>query len=214
MAKIEDPRLIIVNRLMDELNVSASWLAEKSGANARSLQRWVAGEYRPHDKNLYAALIKVLEDERKSRGLSTTSARMALGARQVALHAFKGPKDEAVGKFLRMIEVMTPGFTGEVLGFEVNDRAMVPEFRPGDVVIVSPELHLEPGMTVVITDGRVEDLRVFQVTGSARKFTAMRDGYTTYTGAEIKIKGVVVGRMREMGEGHTSIDFWKLGKVE
>ena len=130
------------------------------------------------------------------------------------MHAFKAPDDVGEGKFLRMIDIITPGFTGRVEAYEVSDRAMIPEFKPLDIVIVSPDLTAEPGMAVVVTDGRSEALRILHVSDRGRKYVALRDGYASFSGPEAKVKGVVVGRLREMGDGHTSMDFWKLGKSD
>jgi len=214
MARNEDPRLKIVTSLMNDLNVGASWLAEKVGIDARSMQRWVAGEYSPRKREVYDDLIKALQNEKQGRGLSTIRDNIFPEARRAALHAFKAPDDVGLGKFLRMIDIITPGFSGKIEAYEVNDRSMMPEFKPMDVVIASPDITPEPGMAVVITDGIVEDLRILKVSDRGRKFVAARDGYTSYSGSEVKVKGVVVGRLREMGDGHTSMDFWKLGKAD
>jgi hypothetical protein len=214
MAKNQDPRLKIVTSLMSDLRVGASWLAEKVDADPRSMQRWVSGEYSPRNRDLFEDLIKVLQNEKQSRGLSTIRDNMFPEIRRATLHAFKAPEDVGEGKFLRMIDIITPGFTGKVEAYEVNDRAMMPEFKPLDIVIVSPDVVAEPGMTVVITDGKTENLRILSVSERARKYVALRDGYPAYVGLDVKVKGVAVGRLREMGDGHTSMDFWKLGKAD
>lgn len=155
-----------IERLLGDKNGgNQSELARFVGVSPQAVQQWIAGETSPRGKNLERAadFLNVSPAELRFGQQPTKNvAPAAVGTRQIPLIncvqagmwteiADNYEPGDSADWLLTDLELSTSAFALEIKG-----ESMLPDFRPGDRVIIDPEIAPNPGDFVVAKNGSNE----------------------------------------------------------
>jgi len=193
MANYRDPRIRVVQDLMDRYGLSSRWLALKLQTSHTNINNWLSGDKHPRDRSVYDQMLAVLKDEGpKEAGITPRVTGMRVIPVYGGLHA--GPKNSYHGD---VEEEMIPdwGTGNEVWGRRIVGESMEPVLISGDIAVFE-ELPCEPGdVCHFYADG--EDLvKAARGHGENRQLCSFNEEYPPIPANGWKSKGVCVGRIR------------------
>lgn len=155
-----------LERLLGEKNGgNQSELARFVGVSPQAVQQWIAGETSPRGKNLERAadFLNVSPAElRFGQQPAKNIAPAPVGTRQIPLISCV-----QAGMWTEIADAYAPGDGADWLltdldlsvhafALEIKGDSMLPDFRPGDRVIIDPAVVPQPGDFVVAKNGEDE----------------------------------------------------------
>jgi SOS-response transcriptional repressor LexA len=156
-----------IERLLELKNGgNQSELARFVGVSPQAVQQWVADETSPRGKNL----------ERAAEFLGVAPAELRFGLQKVTPNVAPAPVGSRqipliscvqAGMWTEISDNYAPGdasewlltdleLSGSAFALEIKGDSMLPDFRPGDRVIIDPEIAPSPGDFVVAKNGSNE----------------------------------------------------------
>lgn len=143
-----------------------SELARFCGVSPQAVQKWIAGETSPRGKNLTKAAeflgVSPMELQFGEKQSHVNIAPASIGTRKIPLISYvqAGDWSEATDAYnlgdahewlLTDLDLSEHAF-----GLEIKGDSMLPEFKPGDRVIIDPAVNPHPGDFVVAKNGDEE----------------------------------------------------------
>lgn len=156
-----------IKRLLHTKNGgNQSELARFCGLSPQAVQKWIGGETAPRGKNLIKAAeflgVSPIELQFGEKQNHINIAPANIGTRKIPLISYV-----QAGTWTEAMDTYQPGDAHEWLltdldlsehafGLEIKGDSMLPEFKPGDRVIIDPAVNPRPGDYVVAKNGDEE----------------------------------------------------------
>lgn len=155
-----------IERLLEQKNGgNQSELARYVGVSPQAVQQWIAGETSPRGKNLEKAADFLGVSPAMLRFGQQTEPNVApapVGTKRIPLISCV-----QAGMWTEISDTYAPGDAADWLltdlelstsafALEIKGDSMLPDFRPGDRVIIDPEIAPNPGDFVVAKNGSNE----------------------------------------------------------
>jgi len=201
-----------IRTLRIQLGMNLEQLALKAGldpSNLSKIERGVGGYSKDGlqrlSKSLNVPLGTLFAESPGEEVMLTGRTRVPILADNLARRYVRG---ETLSTEISQSEHILVDRTGQsrIFGHRVNNSSMVPEFRPGDIVVVDPAVLPEPSDYVVVDSGsgilevREYRLKKISVDGTREvELAALNAAYPSYTGNPDKlvILGCVVDQHRK-----------------
>lgn len=165
-----------INRLRDiliEKNITAADLSRKSGIRASSISDYLTGKYEPKQDKIDAIATALNVSPAWLMGYANDETKVQATRIPVLGTVIAGAPAYAAENIIGWEEVTSKmSKQGKLFALRVRGDSMLPEFKPGDTVIIKEQPDVESGeIAVVLVNGDEATLK---------KVTKTEDGIVLY----------------------------------
>ena len=192
----DDPRIRLINSQLSRLGLSARWVAERIDVSNVSVSKWLAGQAKPRDANVFNDILGLIRDYERTIGRTQLVEIERVGLREILVYpGITAGVMNSVEADPVKITVKDWGTTRERWGRTIDGFSMSPELEPGDLVIFE-DRPWEPYHIVHAFDNGEDTVKVVRGHGDKVELVPINPDYPTLSGVGVNIKGVAVMRIR------------------